>query len=55
VTSGTSRSLHCSSGSLDAGSGRLVWVAAGRDRKTVESFLDALGEERCKQIEVGVL
>ncbi len=29
-----------------------MWVAAGRDRKTVESFLDALGEERCKQIEL---
>jgi len=25
-------------------------VAAGRDRKTVAAFLDALGEERCKQI-----
>jgi transposase len=33
-------------------SGRLVWAAAGRDRKTVEAFLDALGEERCKQIEL---
>jgi transposase len=32
--------------------GRLVWAAAGRDRKTVECFLDALGEERCKQIEL---
>jgi transposase len=32
--------------------GRLVWAAAGRDRKTVEAFLDALGEERCKQIEL---
>jgi transposase len=31
-------------------SGRLVWAAAGRDRKTVEEFLDQLGEERCKQI-----
>jgi transposase len=31
-------------------SGRLVWAAAGRDRKTVEAFLDQLGEERCKQI-----
>jgi transposase len=28
----------------------LVWAAAGRDRKTVERFFDALGEERCKQI-----
>ena len=33
-------------------SGRLVWAAAGRDRKTVETFLDALGEERCKQLEL---
>jgi transposase len=33
-------------------SGRLVWAAAGRDRKTVETFLDALGEERCQQIEL---
>jgi transposase len=32
--------------------GRLVWAAAGRDRLTVEAFLDALGEERCKQIEL---
>lgn len=32
--------------------GRLVWAAAGRDRKTVEAFLDALGEQRCKQIEL---
>ncbi len=32
--------------------GRLVWAAAGRDRKTVEAFLDELGEERCKQIEL---
>jgi transposase len=31
-------------------SGRLVWAAAGRDRKTVEAFLDQLGEERCNQI-----
>jgi transposase len=32
--------------------GRLVWAAAGRDRGTVEAFLDALGEERCTQIEL---
>jgi len=32
--------------------GRLVWAAAGRDRKTVECFLDELGQERCKQIEL---
>jgi transposase len=37
---------------VDHDSGRLVWAAAGRDRQTVECFLDALGEERCKQIEL---
>ena len=37
---------------VDHDSGRLVWAAAGRDRKTVEAFLDALGEERCKQLEL---
>jgi transposase len=37
---------------VDHDTGRLVWAAAGRDRKTVEAFLDALGEERCKQIEL---
>ncbi len=31
---------------------RLVWAAAGRDRKTVEAFFDELGQERCKQIEL---
>ncbi len=29
-----------------------MWAAAGRDRQTVERFLDELGEERCKQIEL---
>ena len=37
---------------VDHDSGRLVWAAAGRDRKTVEAFFDALGQERCKQIEL---
>jgi transposase len=37
---------------VDHDSGRLVWAAAGRDRQTVERFLDALGEERCKQLEL---
>ena len=37
---------------VDHDTGRLVWAAAGRDRKTVERFLDELGEERCKQIEL---
>ena len=37
---------------VDHHSGRLVWAAPGRDRKTVLAFFDALGEERCKQIEL---
>jgi transposase len=32
--------------------GRLVWAAPGRDRKTVERFLELLGTERCEQIEL---
>jgi transposase len=32
--------------------GRLVWAAAGRDRRTVERFLDLLGAERCQRIEL---
>ena len=35
---------------VDHDSGRLVWAAAGRDRQTVEAFLDALGDQRCAQI-----
>ncbi len=34
---------------VDHDTGRLVWAAPGRDRKTVECFLDALSEERCKK------
>jgi len=37
---------------VDHDTGRLVWAAPGRDRKTVEAFLDALGEERCQQVEL---
>jgi len=32
--------------------GRLIWAAPGRDRQTVEKFLDLLGKERCEQIEL---
>lgn len=35
---------------VDHHTGRLVWAHPGRDRQTVEKFLDLLGEERCKQI-----
>jgi transposase len=37
---------------VDHDSGRLVWAAPGRDRKTVEKFLDLLGKQRCEQIEL---
>lgn len=37
---------------VDHDTGRLVWAAAGRDRKTVERFLDELGHERCTQLEL---
>ena len=37
---------------VDHNTGRLVWAAAGRDRKTVEAFFDQLGQTRCKQIEL---
>jgi transposase len=35
---------------VDHHTGRLVWAAPGRDRKTVEKFLDLLGKDRCAQI-----
>ena len=35
---------------VDHDTGRLVWAAAGRDRKTIEKFLDLLDDERCKQL-----
>src|SRR5450755_2731357 len=37
---------------VDHHTGRLVWAAYGRDRKTVEKFLASLGKERCEQIEL---
>ena len=37
---------------VDHHSGRLVWAAAGRDRRTVLAFFDQLGEQRCKEIEL---
>ncbi|MFZ1176135.1 MAG: ISL3 family transposase [Mycobacterium sp.] len=37
---------------VDHHTGRLVWAAPGRDRRTVLAFFDALGEERCKQLEL---
>ena len=37
---------------VDHHTGRLVWAAPGRDRRTVLAFFDALGEERCSQLEL---
>jgi transposase len=37
---------------VDHHSGRLLWAHPGRDRKTVEKFLDLLGDERCQQIKL---
>lgn len=37
---------------VDHDSGRLVWAAPGRDSKTVLSFFDALGQERCTSLEL---
>jgi transposase len=32
--------------------GRLVWAAPGRDKKTVEAFFDALGPERTRRLQL---
>jgi transposase len=37
---------------VDHHTGRLVWAAPGRDRRTVLAFFDALGPERCAQLEL---
>ena len=37
---------------VDHDTGRLVWAAPGRDRKTVEKFLDLLGKQRCHQLKL---
>ncbi|TAK18823.1 MAG: ISL3 family transposase [Myxococcaceae bacterium] len=33
-------------------SGRLVWAADGRDKKTVARFFDELGKQRCSELEL---
>ena len=35
---------------VDHDSGRLVWAAPGRDRKTLAAFFEALGPDRCAAI-----
>jgi transposase len=37
---------------VDHDSGRLVWAGPGRDRQTVEKFLDLLGKDRCHQLKL---
>lgn len=37
---------------VDHDTGQLVWAAPGRDRATVEKFLQLLGKERCEQLEL---
>jgi len=37
---------------VDHDSGRLVWAAKGRDKKTLGGFFDALGEARCAQVKL---
>jgi transposase len=35
---------------VDHDSGRLVWAGVGKERATLESFFDLLGQERCRAI-----
>ncbi len=35
---------------VDHDTGRLVWAAAGHDKKTLGEFFDLLGEQRCERI-----
>ena len=37
---------------VDHTTGRLVWAAVGRDKKTLGTFFDLLGDERCCQIRI---
>ena len=37
---------------VDHDTGRLVWAHPGRDRQTVERFLDLLGQQRCHQLKL---
>ena len=39
---------------VDHDSGRLVWACPCRDKKTVEAFFDALGDDRCAKIRLVV-
>jgi len=35
---------------VDHDTGRLLWIAEGRDKKTLAKFFDTLGEDRCAKI-----
>jgi transposase len=35
---------------VDHDTGRLLWIAEGRDKKTLAAFFDTLGDDRCAQI-----
>jgi len=37
---------------VDHDTGRLIWAAPGRDRKTLEKFLELLGKQRCHQLKL---
>ena len=37
---------------VDHDTGRLLWARPGRDKKTLAGFFDALGEQRCAQVEL---
>jgi len=37
---------------VDHDTGALVWAKAGRDQKTLRSFFDALGDERCAKVKL---
>ena len=36
---------------VDHDTGRLIWAATGRDKRTVEAFLDELGKKRCLELD----
>lgn len=37
---------------VDHDTGRLIWAAPGRDKKTVAAFFDALGEDRARRLKL---
>jgi len=37
---------------VDHDTGRLIWAAVGADKQTLNSFFDALGEQRCDKLRI---